>query len=254
VLRFEVSAETYASFREAMAKLRRDAGSSLDDDASLLLLARHILGGPVDEGRAAYQVALTVCQECGRGWQQTRGELVDVGSEIVEMARCDAQHLDRIDAHVGGQPTKARQDVTPAVRRKVMRRDGGRCVVPGCAHGMFLDVHHIELRSEGGDHIPDNLVTLCGAHHRALHRGQLVIEGRVSTGLIFRHADGTPYGRAADPRTVSVFEHAFLGLRSLGFREAEARRALERIRAETHVGDASVESILRRALGLLARR
>ena len=52
VLRFEVSPETYATFREVMAKLRREAGSSLDDDASLLLLARQILGGPTDEGRA----------------------------------------------------------------------------------------------------------------------------------------------------------------------------------------------------------
>jgi hypothetical protein len=37
VLRFEVSAETYAAFREAMAKLRRESDSSLDDDTSLLL-------------------------------------------------------------------------------------------------------------------------------------------------------------------------------------------------------------------------
>jgi hypothetical protein len=254
VLRFEVSAETYATFRDAMAKLRRDAGSSLDDDASLLLLARQILGGPTDEGRAAYQVALTVCQECGRGWQQARGELVEVGSEIVEMAHCDAQHLDRINAHVGGQPTKARQNVTPALRRKVMRRDSGKCVVPGCGHGVFLDLHHVELRSEGGDHGEDNLITLCSAHHRAMHRGQLIIEGRVSAGLVFRHADGAIYGRTADPRTVGVFEQAFLALRSLGFREGEARSALDRVRADPHVGDSSVETILRQALAFLATR
>ena len=52
VLHMEVSAETFATFREAMAKLRRDAGESLDDDAALLLLARQALGGPSDEGRA----------------------------------------------------------------------------------------------------------------------------------------------------------------------------------------------------------
>jgi hypothetical protein len=96
VLRFDVSAETYATFREAMGKLRGDAGSPLDDDASLLLLARQILAGPRDEGRAAYQVALTVCEVCGRGWQQGRGELVEVGPEIVEMASCDGQHLGRV--------------------------------------------------------------------------------------------------------------------------------------------------------------
>ena len=44
VLRFEVSADVLATFREAMTKMRRDAGEWLDDDAALLLLARHILG------------------------------------------------------------------------------------------------------------------------------------------------------------------------------------------------------------------
>ena len=93
----EVSAETFATFREAMAKLRREAGESLEDDAALLLLARQALGGPSDEGRANYQVALTVCESCRRGWQQGRGEQIEVGADVVEMARCDAQDV----GHVG---------------------------------------------------------------------------------------------------------------------------------------------------------
>ena len=266
VLRFEVSPETYATFREVMAKLRREAGSSLDDDASLLLLARQILGGPTDEGRAPYQIALLVCEACGRGRQQGRGELIDVGSDIVEMAQCDAQHIGRIDslvqdgegedqrhvdAHVGGVPGKARQDVPPAVRRHALRRDGGRCVVPGCRQSIFLDLHHVVLRSEGGDDIPDNLITVCGAHHRALHRGQLMIEGRVSSGLVFRHADGAAYDRIVDPRAATVYEQAFQALRSLGLREADVRRALDSRRADAHVGNVTMEGVLRRALAVL---
>jgi hypothetical protein len=80
VLRFEVTAETSASLREALAQVRRDAGGPLDDDAALLAVARRILNGPSDSGRASYQIALTVCQSCGRGWQQGRGEQVEVGS------------------------------------------------------------------------------------------------------------------------------------------------------------------------------
>jgi hypothetical protein len=57
VLRMDVSAETFATFREAMSKLRRDAGEPLDDDAAMLLLSRLALGGPTDEARANYQVA-----------------------------------------------------------------------------------------------------------------------------------------------------------------------------------------------------
>ncbi len=275
VLRFDVSAETYATFREAMAKLRREAGSPLDEDSALLLLARKILGGPSDEGRANYQLALTVCESCGSGWQQGRGELVEVGSEIVEMARCDAQHLGSVAqhqndcrpsdsatvanagerdviSHVGASPRRARQDIAPAVRRQVMRRDRGRCVVPGCRHGQFLDVHHVVPRSEGGGREPDNLVVLCGAHHRALHRGHLIVEGHVSTGLRFRHADGTTYGNVVDPHELALQEQSFRALRSLGFREAEARGALERVRKDALRGSATIENILRQALALLA--
>jgi hypothetical protein len=291
VLRFEVLAETFSTFREAMAKLRREFGGPMDDDAALLLMARHALGGPSDAGRGTYQIALTVREECRRGWQQGNGEPALVGAEIVEMACCDAQHLGRIpplaasashvggDAHLGrrspvqqapSQPghdakgdtgnlpkaaapqSRARQDVPPAVRRQVMRRDGGRCVVPGCSNAIFVDLHHIRLRSEGGDHDPDTLVVLCAAHHRAEHRGQLIIEGRVSTGLLVRHADGARYGAIADPGVAEAHTQAFRALRALGFREGETRRALEQVRADTHVGNANTEGVLRAALNVLS--
>src|SRR5260221_6298049 len=269
VLRLEVSAETFATFREAMGKIRREAGGPLDEDAALFLIALHVLAGPTDAGRATYQIALTVCDTCGRGWQQGLGEAIEVGSDIVKMACCDAQHLGRIaspavealrggndEPHVGATgitatsdasnmapapapaaPSKrARQDVPPALRREVMRRDGGRCVVPGCKNAVFLDVHHVVLRSEGGDHDPDRMIVLCSAHHRAEHRGQLIIEGRVSTGLAFRHADRAPYGSVVDPRIAEAHTAAFRALRSLGFRASEAHRALQRVRATLPVG------------------
>jgi hypothetical protein len=99
VLRFEVSGEVLATFREALTKLRRDADGSLDDDAALLLMARHVLGGPADEGRASYQVAMTVCEACQRTTQTGRGEAVEVSADVAAMARCDAQIVPR--AHVG---------------------------------------------------------------------------------------------------------------------------------------------------------
>ena len=71
------------------------------------------------------------------------------------------------------------------------------------ANATYLEVHHLDLRSEGGGNEPDNVVVLCGAHHGALHRGRLRIDGKVSTGLRFSHA-GTlvsPEDRAGQPRT-----------------------------------------------------
>ena len=336
-LAFEVCAETLATFREAVAKLRRDAGEPLDEETALLLMARHVLGGPTDDGRASYQISMTLCEQCKRGFQHGRGQQLEVDSHVVEMATCDAQYIGRVDppsssadlgggvserpheseeacahvggrasgeasahvggrasgeacAHVGGRESaeacdqvgeragaessgqgrgvreargarrdrttkqrqpSARQAVPPAVRRLVLHRDGKRCVVPGCSHAVFLDLHHLDLRSEGGGHEPDSLVTLCSAHHRALHRGSLIIEGRSVTALVFRHADGSAYRGAVSARAASAHQQAFAALRGLGFREGDVKKVLARLWTEVGLDSGSVEEVVRAALRVL---
>ena len=252
VLRFEVSGEVLAAFRDAIAQLRRDAGGTLDDDAALLLMARHVLGGPVDDGRASYQIELSVCEDCRRARQQGGGELVEVAAPVAEMAQCDAQ---RLSTHVGGETKvhqRAAQDIPPAVRREVLRRDRRRCQVPGCRHATFLDLHHLRAREAGGEHQPDNLVTLCGAHHRAAHEGELVIEGQVTTGVSFKHADGSDYGAVLDvaASAVDAQTKAFQALRQLGFSERDARQALSDT-LEQVGSEADTETRLRAALAAL---
>ena len=132
-----------------------------------------------------------------------------------------------------------------------MRRDGKKCVVPSCNHATFVDVHHLELRSEGGGHEPDLLIVLCAAHHRALHRGQLLVEGSVTKGLVFRHADGSLYRGAVSPRSVAAQTQAFAALQRLGFREGEARRTLARVRADAAVDQQDPAQVVRAALRML---
>jgi hypothetical protein len=248
VLRFEVSGEVLATFREALAQLRRDADGPLDDDAALLLMARHVLEGPRDEGRASYQLEVTTCETCQRVTQTGRGQPIEVAPEVGAMARCDAQVLPH--THVG-RAGRATQIVPPAVRRAVLRRDRHRCQAPGCRHATFVDVHHIRAREDGGTHEQENLLTLCGAHHRAVHRGELVLEGRASATLRFHHANGTAYGGAASAQAVDVQAQAFRALRALGFGEREARGALQK--CLPHMGqNRELEPLLRAALALLA--
>jgi len=320
-------------------------------------MARAVLGGPGDEGRSSYQVAVNICERCGAGSQDGAGEAIPVDTSIVAMAHCDAQYVGRItrhpiqpanargagaphavasdaandvhcaarDAggtprlackqagesgltasgtHVGasgahgrhimandatdrirraareaagmprgtsrdtdamhrtanraagkthvGAPARATQSIPPAIRRQVMRRDHGRCVVSGCRHATFVDVHHIETRADGGVHDADNLIVMCTAHHRALHRGQLEMLGSVGEGLVFRRSDGSDgsdgsdYGALDSAHSAGVCERAFRGLRSLGFGEREARRGIERTRAS-----GELETVLRRALSAL---
>jgi hypothetical protein len=292
VLRFEVAPETFALFRDAMRELRRAAGGGLDDDAVLLAMARHVLTGPGDEGRAPYQVSLTVCDGCGRGEQLGGGEPVPVGAEVVAMAECDAQHIGQLlpraanenggsdlagaapanDAHMGAPDrssesssqvaaeapaneaarvvpiARAKQTIPPAVRRAVLARDQQRCRVPGCTHATFLDVHHIRPRSEGGSNDPANLIGICSPHHRAAHRGELIIEPGPDGAPVFRHADGSPYGEAAAPRVVDAQTKVFAALRHLGFRERDVRAVLAQLRADEALREATVERLLREAL------
>jgi HNH endonuclease len=270
VLRFEVSPETFASFREASAHLRRQGDPAFDDDAILLAMARAVLGGPADDGRASYQVSLSVCSECGRAEQRANGALVAVGPEIVALASCDAQHIGLVTAPANDNPTSsdagldahadahadassscqtasvrarvgsgarpARQTVPPALRRAILHRDHHRCGVPGCTNATFLDLHHIQPRSEGGGNDAANLLGICGAHHRAVHRGQLIIE-RAAEGLRFSHGDGRPYGELGAPTALEVNGRSIeikvaSALRNLGFRDADARTVLSELRRE----------------------
>jgi hypothetical protein len=241
VLRLEVAADVLALFRQAVGALRQAHGGPLDDEQALAMMARLALGGPGDDGRASHQILMTLCERCARGQQEARGLLVPVDAEVVERAACDAQ---RVEA--GG----ARQDVPPAVRRAVLRRDHGRCRAPGCRSATFLDVHHVCARADGGSHTQANLASLCGAHHDAIHRGALRVDGDADSTLVFRHADGTVYGAPPLATAQQQLTDAFMGLKSMGWKEREARQALDAVRP--HVGpDEPIEAVLRRCLAVL---
>ena len=62
------------------------------------------------------------------------------------------------------------ESIPPAVRSYVFHRDHGRCQIDACPSCYRLQPHHIRPRASGGDHDPDNLVTLCWYHHHvAIH-------------------------------------------------------------------------------------
>jgi hypothetical protein len=241
---FNLSAEAYAMLREARRALTQRCGHGLDDDSLVAMLAEAALaaGKDRDAGRSAYQVALTVCETCRHAEQEAGGEPVVVDGATVAMAECDGQQVGRVDA---ASPERASQTIPPRVRRAVLRRHHDRCAVPGCSHGAFVHVHHIDLRSEGGTHDPERLVPLCAAHHRAVHDGLLVVSGTYSQGFAFSHADGSQYGAPQPDATRSqVLAEVFQILASMGFRQREARQMLDE--ANPHVGaEAGVEEALR---------
>jgi hypothetical protein len=230
-LSFEVRPETMALFRDLQAAVRVDLGNDVDDDAVLYEIARRALGGPTDEGRASYQVALTRCEECGLASIDAAGQSHAVDAAVAEMAACDAQLLGNVREAPGDGPHarvgRASQTIPPATRRAVIRRDRQRCVVPGCTNHRYLDVHHLDPRAEGGSHDPDRLAVLCGAHHRAVHAGALLVDGNGAAGFTCRHADGTRYGAPVRLAAAGVARQVVWMLEHMGFKSTRARALVD---------------------------
>jgi hypothetical protein len=143
---------------------------------------------------------------------------------------------------------RASQTIPPRIRRAVLRRHHNRCAAPGCTHGAFVHVHHIELRSEGGTHDPEGMVPLCSAHHRAVHDARLDVSGTYAEGFAFTHADGSKYGAPTpDPTRSTVLAEVFKILAAMGFRQREARQMIDEASPHVRAG-VGVEEALRTVL------
>ena len=75
--------------------------------------------------------------------------------------------------------THLTEAIPPAVRAWILHRDQGRCSIEGCRSRNRLQIHHIHERHHGGDHHPDNLITLCWYHHHvAIHMLGMTIDSQ----------------------------------------------------------------------------
>ena len=255
-VRLELSPESYALWCEVQRRV-----GAVDDSELVTALCRAQLavGAEADSrGRApapSYQVAITVCAACKRGWQDGGGQVIEVGSEAIGRACCDAQELGRVDVD---PPTPTTTTIPQAIRTRVFRRDHRRCVVPGCRSTRYLEVHHVVFREHGGGHEMSNVAVACAGHHDAVHQGRLVIRGDANRALTFQHADGRPWGApevCAAPAPAPVrptwdgdpAAQVRSALRKAGFKPHEVAVAVERGLAGVG-GDASVETLLRAAL------
>ena len=251
VLRYEVLEETAALERQVRQALEKRCGNRLDPNAFLSALFRSVLGNEATARAsgaacecdragvgARYQVAVTTCRECKRGWQDGGATTVEMSPAALETALCDAQHIGSLD---GDGVERAKQDIPPAVRRKVLRRDHGKCRVPDCRSARNLDVHHIVPREKGGSHDVENLITLCESHHLAHHAGALIIEGRAWSPTIVRRAHNA----------FTIAKHAIDAgrvLKEMGFDKREVKVAIEKARAHVGTTEQSLEQWIKIAL------
>jgi hypothetical protein len=227
---------TYARYRDARKVFEAERGERLDDDELMdMLLTRALEGAPADKPtKPRYQVAVTVCRVCKQGWQNGAGREIAISAADLKCATCDAEVIS-IE-----QPGRLSRTIPAATRRAVVARDHHRCTVPGCRSTQNLDAHHLVHREHGGTHEMENLSTLCDGHHKAHHRGQLLISGRAPD-IEVRWVAEVPH--VGEPE---VAEQAKSVLRNLGFTRAEAAGAVER--AVASIGDAALDPLIRAAL------
>ena len=81
------------------------------------------------------------------------------------------------------QETEEEKGIPWEVRRQVVERDHGQCQFPDCSMRAQLGLHHIRFRSRGGEHSPENLITLCAAHHTLIHQHICGVDGRAPADL-----------------------------------------------------------------------
>jgi hypothetical protein len=169
---------------------------------ALVAVADSFLAGASATGRAAraggdrYQVVVHVDAGAMSGEEPGgRCELEDGSPLAVETVRrlaCDASLVQLLERD--GQPLKIgrkTRTIPPALRRALNARDRG-CRFPGCGSRRFLDAHHIEHWADGGSTDLDNLVHLCGHHHRLLHEGGYRITRTAGGRIHFQRRDGRP--------------------------------------------------------------
>src|SRR6185503_13419138 len=105
---------------------------------------------------------------------------------------CDASVVGIVEGEEGEPLDIARKtrSIPLAISRALKARDGG-CRFPGCDRTRFCDGHHIKHWADGGETKLDNLITLCGFHHRLVHEGGYGVKRTDDGVFVFSRPDGT---------------------------------------------------------------
>ncbi len=111
--------------------------------------------------------------------------------ESVKRLCCDG-HTVILGEDENGEPLnigRKSRTVPTAIKRALMARDKS-CAFPGCNHKRFVDAHHIQHWSAGGETSLDNLMLLCSQHHKLVHDGGFTIQRDYQNHWFFKRPDG----------------------------------------------------------------
>jgi len=194
--------DTGELFEKALDKARDDeAISDLPDmedaywskrqaDAFINLVNGYLSSEPGDQGQGNdnYTVTIHVDQSALAGNEGRSA----IAIESVRRLCCDS-HAVVITEDDRGEPLsigRKSRIIPKAISRAVRARDNHTCSFPGCTNKRFLDCHHVQHWSKGGETSMDNLLLLCTRHHTLVHEGGFTIDRDYNDNWYFKRPDG----------------------------------------------------------------
>ncbi|HGY90122.1 MAG TPA: HNH endonuclease [Planctomycetes bacterium] len=148
-------------------------------------------------GESLFRVHVDHCPSCRESRVRTLDGPVPIPANLGDALLCEGKRPVAEAPTRGAAAPREEWEKTsemappasPALRRKILARDGHRC--RACStKGTSLQVHHIRWRSKGGPTTPENLTVLCGRCHALVHEGLLTIEGEAPHALTFQRQEG----------------------------------------------------------------
>jgi hypothetical protein len=162
-----------------------------------LLMAAGAKGGSGGPGGSGGSGGALDC--CDFGVAEIQG-LGPISAEVARRLACDADitfSVEREDGCILDQG-RARREPTTAQRIEIARRDNG-CRLGSCSFKEFTHVHHVKHWVNGGETNLDNLITLCGRHHRAVHELGWKMDGDANAIMKFTSPHGDVLTSAPSP-------------------------------------------------------
>jgi len=158
-------------------------------DALVTMASNYLSGDSSTSDNSSSNYLVTV--HVDRSALSASGGRSSLPIESVKRLACDSETVTIVEDEEGqplsvGRKTRA---VPAAIKRALWARDRG-CAFPGCHRKRFVDAHHIEHWSAGGETSLENLMLLCSQHHRLVHEGGYRILKDYQDRWSFKRPDG----------------------------------------------------------------
>jgi hypothetical protein len=203
----EVAVDAVRESREVTAETPLQAPANAWHADALRLIAERFLerrGEETGAGSSADRLQVVVHidqailaeqQAAAEHGEPHRCELEDGPALALDTARrlaCDATVVGIVEGD-DGEPLdigRKSRSIPPAIARALRARDRG-CRYPGCDRTRYCEGHHVTHWANGGETKLDNLITLCGFHHRLVHEGGYGLRRTDDGVFVFTRPDGT---------------------------------------------------------------